>query len=74
MTGCEKQANQEEQVNNKFIDIEANEDGKIVIDTEEITSIATFVNYEVDDVIIQFIVVRGTDGEVRNLVAQSKSV
>ena len=65
MTGCEKQANQEEQVNNKFIDIEANEDGKIVIDTEEITSIATFVNYEVDDVIIQFIVVRGTDGEVR---------
>lgn len=40
-------------------------DGKIVIDTKDVTSKAIFVNYEVDGVIIQFIVVRGTDGVVR---------
>lgn len=64
LTGCDKQENKEE-VTNKFITVEANDEGKIVIDTEDIDKIATFVNYEVDNVIIQFIVVRGTDGVVR---------
>lgn len=63
LTGCSKTV--EEQPNNKFITIEADADGKIVINTEEITSVATFVNYEVNGVIIQFVVVRGTDGVVR---------
>ena len=48
--------------------VQANEDGNIIIDTKDITSVATFVNYKVDDIdrtIIQFIVVRGTDGKVR---------
>ncbi len=40
-------------------------DGKIEIDTTNITSDVTFVNYDSNGVIIQFIVVRGTDGVVR---------
>lgn len=55
ITGCD---------DNKYIDVYSN-DGKIIIDTTNITSKATFVNYEVDSVVIQFIVVRGSDGVVR---------
>lgn len=40
-------------------------DGKIEIDTTNITNDVTFVNYDSNGVIIQFIVVRGTDGVVR---------
>ncbi len=36
-----------------------------MLDTTNITSDVTFVNYDSNGVIIQFIVVRGTDGEVR---------
>lgn len=62
LTGCE---NSEEELINQFITVEADDEEKIVINTETINSVATFVNYEVDGVIIQFIVVRGTDGKVR---------
>lgn len=65
LTGCGNEKNKEEKTSNSFITVKANEDGKIVISTEDITSDVTFVNYEVDGVIIQFIVVRGTDGKVR---------
>lgn len=65
LIGCESTANQETEINHKFITVEANEEDKIVIETEKVTSTATFVNYETEGVIIQFIVVRGTDGVVR---------
>lgn len=61
ITGCRK----EEQVIHTFLTVEANREGKIIIPTENITTTVTFVNYEVEGVIIQFIVVRGTDGVVR---------
>lgn len=64
LTACSNKEDKEE-TKNKFITVEANNEGKIVIDTKDITKTATFVNYEVDNVIIQFIVVRGTDGAVR---------
>lgn len=64
LTGCENNKTNEK-LNNKFIKVEANSEGKIVIDTKEITKTATFINYEVDSVTIQFIVVRGTDNIVR---------
>ncbi len=60
--GCDKQ----EEVEKKNNIITVNPvDGKLVIDTTNITSDVTFVNYDSNGVIIQFIVVRGTDGEVR---------
>lgn len=62
LTGCNNKKSEEI---NQFINVKANLEGKIVIDTKNITSTVTFVNYEVDGVIIQFIVVRGTDGKVR---------
>lgn len=36
-----------------------------MLDTTNITSDVTFVNYDNNGVIIQFIVVHGADGEVR---------
>lgn len=60
--GCDKQ----EEVEKKNNIITVNPvDGKLVIDTTNITSDVTFVNYDSNGVIMQFIVVRGTDGEVR---------
>ena len=50
---------------NKYITVKANEDNNIILDTSKITSTATFVNYNDDGIIIQFILVRGTDGKVR---------
>lgn len=66
LTGCKNDSETKvETSNNNFITVESNEEGKIIINTEDITSDVTFVNYEVDGVVIQFIVVRGTDGKVR---------
>ena len=62
---CGNETNKEETISNNFVTVKSNEDGKIIIKTEDITSDVTFVNYEVDGVVIQFIVVRGTDGKVR---------
>ena len=64
LTGCGKE-NPLQESNNEFITVKVNEEGKIVINTKDITSDVTFANYEVDGVIIQFIVVRGTDDKVR---------
>lgn len=64
ISGCGRQVNSNNS-NNNYINVEANKDGKIVIDTESIGSDAAFVNYKVSGVTIQFIVVRGTDGVVR---------
>ena len=64
LTGCESSS--DVNVINDYITVTADKEGNVIIDTTDITSVATFVNYEVDiDVTIQFIVVRGTDGKVR---------
>lgn len=60
--GCDKK--KDDEVVNNIINVNP-VDGELVIDTTNITSNVTFVNYNSDGVIIQFIVVRGTDGEVR---------
>lgn len=58
MTGCTKK------IENHFITVEADDD-EIIINTEDVDSNITFVNYEVDGIIIQFIVVRGEEGNIR---------
>ncbi len=58
LSGCE-------QTTNKYLDITGNTEDKIVIETQDVTAKAEFLNYKVDDVTIQLIVVRGTDGKVR---------
>ena len=60
--GCDKEQVVEEK--NNIISVNPVDD-KIEIDTTNITSDVTFVNYDSNGVIIQFIVVRGTDGVVR---------
>lgn len=49
---------------NKYLTVKANEDNNIILDTSNITSTATFVNYDNDGIIIQLILVRGTDNKV----------
>ena len=68
LAGCVKEKNEEVLSKNNFVTVKPDTNGKIIIDTKDITSTATFVNYKVDEidgVTIQFIVVRGTDGKVR---------
>ena len=60
LVGCDKVDDK-----NKFITVVENQDGTVIIDTANITTTATFVNYKIEDTIIQLIVVRGTDGKVR---------
>lgn len=45
LSGCE-------QTTNKYLDITANSEDKIVIETQDVTSKAEFLNYKVDDVTI----------------------
>ena len=61
LTGC---GNNDKVINNKFINANVDDNGDIIINTSDITSDATYINYVVDDVIIQLIAVRGTDGLV----------
>lgn len=66
VNGCSTKTKEvKKQVENKYITVKANEDNNIILDTSKITSTATFVNYNDDGIIIQFILVRGTDGKVR---------
>ena len=46
ISGCGRQVNSNNS-NNNYINVEADNDGKIVIDTESIGSDAAFVNYKV---------------------------
>ena len=65
-TGCTKNTEyRTEYADNNYITINKNKDDELVIPKENITSIATFINYVVEDTTIQLIAVRGTDGEVR---------
>ena len=66
VNGCSTKTKEvKKQVENKYITVKANEDNNIILDTSKITSTATFVNYNDEGTIIQFILVRGTDGKVR---------
>ena len=59
-TACTKK-----ETTNNFMKLKKDIKNEIEINTEKITSDVTFANYEVDGVIIQFILVRETDGVVR---------
>ena len=59
-TACTKK-----EATNNFMELKKDIKKEIEINTEKITIDVTFANYEVDGVIIQFILVRGTDGVVR---------
>lgn len=61
LTGCGNGNEDETSVAIATLD----DNGNIILNEEEITSSATFLNYEVDNVQIGFVVVRGTDGNVR---------
>ena len=64
LTGCSKKSeNQEEKVTNKFENAKV-EGENVIINTNSITKTATFVNYKVDDITIQFIVVKRSDGTI----------
>lgn len=63
-TSVEVEAETEEAVI-PYIEAVVNEDGNIVIDTEQITKKASYINYPVGDVTIQLIVVRASDDTIR---------
>ena len=64
LTGCSKnEKSQEEKVTNKFENAKV-EGENVIINTNSITKTATFVNYKVDDITIQFIVVKRSDGTI----------
>lgn len=54
-----------EKMQNKYLPTTDYDDTHIAINPEEITTTATFYNYEVDGITIQLIAVRGTDGRIR---------
>lgn len=49
----------------QFVEASVNEDGDIVVEEDSISEDATFITYRVDDVNMQFIAVRASDGTVR---------
>lgn len=63
LTGCSNSNTAKEK--NTVSKVTLNGSGDIIIKEEDITNEATFLNYEIDEVQIGFIVVRGTDGKVR---------
>ena len=64
LTGCSKnEKSQEEKVTNKFENAKV-EGENVIINTNSITKTATFVNYKLDDITIQFIVVKRSDGTI----------
>ena len=58
-----KAENQEEKVTNKFENAKV-EGENVIINTNSITKTVTFVNYKLDDITIQFIVVKRSDGTI----------
>ena len=64
-SGCNYGKQNTKKGNNKYVQARLNSDGNVIINTSDITSLATFVNYEVDGVTIQLIVVRATDDTIR---------
>jgi uncharacterized membrane protein len=50
---------------NKYVSASLDLNKDIVIYTADVTKTATFINYEVDDVIVQLVTLKGTDDTVR---------
>ena len=66
VNGCSTKTKKvKKQIENKYLTVKANEDNNIILDTSNITSTAPFVNYDDQGIIIQLILVRGTDNKVR---------
>lgn len=65
VNGCSTKTKETKKQRNKYLTVKANEDNNIILDTSNITSTATFVNYDDEGIIIQLILVRGTDNKVR---------
>ena len=66
VNGCSTKTKKvKKQIENKYLTVKVNEDNNIILDTSKITSTATFVNYDDEGIIIQFILARGTDNKVR---------
>ena len=62
---CSTKTKETKKQRNKYLTVKANEDNNVILDTSKITSTTTFVNYDDEGIIIQFILVRGTDNKVR---------
>lgn len=66
ITGCNSDNEKvQEKLVGKVVNAVLNEEGDILINEDEITSVATFFNYDVDGITIGLIAVKGTDGIVR---------
>ncbi len=52
-------------VSSTYTDAKLNEEGHIVVHKEDIDNTATYINYEVDGVVVQIIAIKGSDGFVR---------
>ena len=66
VNGCSTKTKKvKKQIENKYLTVKANEDNNIILDTSNIASTATFVNYDNDGIIIQLILVRRRDNKVR---------
>lgn len=58
------EADAEEQTNS-YITLEAEQDGNVLLNTDEITDVATFANYDADGTTVQLLAVRDADDTVR---------
>lgn len=68
ITGCDKkttESSNETVVDNEYISAILDSDGNVLINSDQITDVATFYNYEFEGVTIQLIAVRASDGTVR---------
>ena len=66
VNGCSTKTKEtKKQIENKYLTVKVNEDNNIILATSKITSTATFANYDDEGIIIQLILVRGTDNKVR---------
>lgn len=65
VTGCTHHTKYEMEVIKPNYVWVSDDNGIITIDTKDVTDKMTLVNYSIDDTIIQFMVVRGTDGKIR---------
>lgn len=61
--GCSKK--EESSLASEYISAILNEEGNIVIEKKDISDTATFINYEIDGIVIQLIAVKATDGSIR---------
>lgn len=63
LTGCNNQ--EKLQMKHSYIEAIIDSENQIVIEKSTITDVATFINYRIEEVVIQMIAVRAKDGTVR---------